>query len=259
MRDYYEVLGVRPDASLEEIKRAYKELARRDHPDKNPGSETAEEAFKELSGAYAVLSDPKTRVLYDVYGPAAFGQRRPAAASAWSGVGRATAEAPPPAVYLSAAEMAGGCAKVLPTPCPVCGGHGGNIDRACAACGGRGWNPAGPRVRIEVPPGVSPGDTLWGEALSGEAMDPIPFTVRARRLARSGSGATARTETTARAEAAAACDALGGARATVYRHRARRAGPMAPSPSRPRPPRALTPEEIEGRYLVFKDISKFEF
>src|SRR5512135_3604823 len=104
MRNYYDILGVQPDAALEEIKRAYKELARRDHPDRNPGSSTAEEAFKELSGAYAVLSDPKTRVLYDVYGPTAFQESRLHRPRPRGGIGTATVEAP--ALYLRVAEMA---------------------------------------------------------------------------------------------------------------------------------------------------------
>ncbi len=179
VRDYYEVLGVRPDASAEEIKRAYKELARRSHPDANPDSPTAEEAFKELSGAYAILSDPKTRVLYDVYGQAAFRGRRGRARRS----GAESPEAPAPVLYLSAAEMAGGCVKVLPLPCAACAGHGWRIGQTCTSCGGRGWSAPGPGVRIDVPAGVRPGDTLWGDTADGGA-DPIPFTVRLKRNAR---------------------------------------------------------------------------
>jgi molecular chaperone DnaJ len=67
-RDYYDVLGVARDADAVAIKAAYRSLAHRYHPDKNPGDQSAEEVFKELSEAYAVLSDPERRARYDRYG-----------------------------------------------------------------------------------------------------------------------------------------------------------------------------------------------
>ncbi len=69
-RDYYEVLGVNRNAAPEEIKRAYRKVALRYHPDKNPGDQAAEEKFKEASNAYDVLSDPEKRKIYDVRGHA---------------------------------------------------------------------------------------------------------------------------------------------------------------------------------------------
>src|SRR6516162_384253 len=70
--DYYEVLGVAKDATPEAIKKAYRGLARKHHPDVNPGDKTAEKKFKEVQQAYDILSDPEKRSLYDRYGTAAF-------------------------------------------------------------------------------------------------------------------------------------------------------------------------------------------
>ena len=67
-KDYYETLGIKRDASAEEIKSAYRRLAKKVHPDVNPGDKQAEEKFKELSEAYAVLSDDKRRAQYDRFG-----------------------------------------------------------------------------------------------------------------------------------------------------------------------------------------------
>ena len=73
-RDYYEVLGVDRNASDEEVKRAYRKLAVKFHPDKNPGDTHAEEQFKELGEAYDVLIDPDKRAAYNRFGHAAFAQ-----------------------------------------------------------------------------------------------------------------------------------------------------------------------------------------
>jgi molecular chaperone DnaJ len=76
-RDYYEILGISKSASLDEIKRAYREAALKHHPDRAPEAEkkVAEERFKEISEAYAVLSDPQKRALYDQYGHSGIDQR----------------------------------------------------------------------------------------------------------------------------------------------------------------------------------------
>ena len=71
-RDYYEVLGVSRDADDATIKKAYRKLAKKYHPDTNPGDKEAEAKFKEASEAYAVLSDAQKRKQYDQFGHAAF-------------------------------------------------------------------------------------------------------------------------------------------------------------------------------------------
>jgi len=71
-RDYYEVLGVPRSASLDDIKKAYRKLAKKYHPDVNPGDKEAEAKFKEINEAYSVLSDEEKRASYDRYGHAAF-------------------------------------------------------------------------------------------------------------------------------------------------------------------------------------------
>ncbi len=71
-RDYYEVLGVSRDVSADELKKAYRKLAVKFHPDKNPGDKTSEDKFKEVGEAYDILSDDQKRAAYDRYGHGAF-------------------------------------------------------------------------------------------------------------------------------------------------------------------------------------------
>jgi curved DNA-binding protein len=74
-RDYYDILGVNKKASDEEIKRAYRKMAMKYHPDRNPNKKEAEERFKEINEAYAVLSDKEKRKQYDTFGAEGFRQR----------------------------------------------------------------------------------------------------------------------------------------------------------------------------------------
>src|SRR5690606_37354361 len=72
-RDYYEVLEIAKSASADEIKKAYRKMALKYHPDKNPGDKSAEEKFKEAAEAYEVLSDANKKARYDQYGHAGLG------------------------------------------------------------------------------------------------------------------------------------------------------------------------------------------
>src|SRR5215813_6592946 len=153
-RDYYEVLGVERGAGEEEIKKTYRQLAVKFHPDKNPGDKSAEEKFKELGEAYEALSDPQKRAAYDQYGHAAFDPRQRAAGGAGAtgsifdeffGAGRSDphqAQRGDDLRYdleISFEEAAHGCEKEIsvtkPERCDVCHGSGaeaGSQTRTCA-------------------------------------------------------------------------------------------------------------------------------
>ena len=169
-RDYYEVLGVPKDADDAALKKAYRVLAKKYHPDANPGDKEAEAKFKEASEAYSVLSDPEKRRQYDQFGHAAFdggaggaggfggfdfsgadmgdifgdifggGRSR---SSQYNGPMRgANVRA---AIRLTFEEAVFGCEKeidmVLKDECTTCGGTGakpGTSPETCTKCGGKG-------------------------------------------------------------------------------------------------------------------------
>ena len=106
-KDYYEILGVKKSASAEEIRKAFRKLARKYHPDVNPGDKSAEEKFKALSEANDVLSDPKKRKIYDQVG--FYSDNIDAAtAEAYAGAGRRTAGGSPGGFSGGGAGRAGG-------------------------------------------------------------------------------------------------------------------------------------------------------
>lgn len=168
-RDYYEVLGVSKTSSDDEIKKAYRKLAKKYHPDMNPGDKEAEVKFKEASEAYAVLSDPDKRRQYDQFGHAAFeGGGAGAGGFDFSGMdmgdifgdifgdlfgggSRRASNGPRRGANLRASvrvtfeEAVFGCEKeieiVLKDQCPTCHGSGakpGTSPVNCSKCGGKG-------------------------------------------------------------------------------------------------------------------------
>ena len=173
-RDYYEVLGVSKDADDATLKKAYRQVAKKYHPDMNPGDAEAEKKFKEASEAYAVLSDPDKRRQYDQFGHAAFEGGAGGAGGfggfdfggadfsdifgdifgdLFGGGGRRGRGSQGPmkgmnirrSVRITFEEAVFGCEKeievVLKDPCPKCSGTGakpGTSPETCSKCGGKG-------------------------------------------------------------------------------------------------------------------------
>ena len=188
-RDYYEVLGISKGASEEEIKKAYKKLARKYHPDVNPGDKDAEEKFKEINEANAVLSDPEKKARYDQFGFAGVDPNYGAGGPGWGdgaagfdfgdlgdifgsffgggfgGFGGSTQRRNAPqrgesirvSVSISFTEAAFGCEKSVTIDrtesCPTCKGSGcaeGTTPEVCSECRGTGTV----QVRRQTPMGV---------------------------------------------------------------------------------------------------------
>lgn len=158
--DHYEVLGVSRNATREEVKRAYRRLARQHHPDANRGDPGAEERFKEVTRAYEVLSDPEKRQRYDMFGDeragaagfSDFGGISDLFSTFFGGVGGAQTRRGPARgadilaeVELTLEEAATGVEREVKTTtlveCPECAGSGaaeGTFPTRCSECGGMG-------------------------------------------------------------------------------------------------------------------------
>lgn len=167
-RDYYEVLGVQKNASDDEIKKAFRVLAKKYHPDMHPGDKEAEAKFKEAQEAYAVLSDADKRRQYDQFGHAAFEGSMGGGGFDFSGMdmsdifgdifgdffgGRRSGNSNGPrrganlraGVHITFEEACFGCEKelelTLKDECPTCHGSGarpGSNPETCTKCGGKG-------------------------------------------------------------------------------------------------------------------------
>ena len=176
-RDYYEILGVSKSSTSDEIKKAYRKVAMKFHPDRNPGDHTAEEKFKEAAEAYEVLSDSEKRAQYDRFGHSAFGPGRGGGFSGhgmnmddifsqfgdifgddmfgsfFSGGARSSSRRSRGTrgtnlrvrIKVNYEEMAKGTSKTIKVKkyivCNTCGGSGAkdkNSSQTCRTCGGNG-------------------------------------------------------------------------------------------------------------------------
>src|ERR671930_583909 len=151
-RDYYEVLGLSRGANEAEIKSAYRKLAVRYHPDKNPGDKEAEEKFKEAAEAYSVLSDAEQRARYDRFGHA--GVSSSAAGASWSAQGGGAGQVRYQQGFFSVART-----------CGQCRGAGRVIRTPCEACRGAGRVESEKQMEVKIPAGVETGSRL---RLAGE-------------------------------------------------------------------------------------------
>ncbi len=206
-KDYYKVLGVEKKASVDDIKKAFRKLARKYHPDVNPGDKRSEEKFKEINEAYEVLSDAEKRRKYDTLGPnwqdqfgfsSASGRRssnfrgsplnydsssgfsdffealfgRPTTAT------RRTGEDIEQRVEVTLQEAYAGGLRTFniqsTEACPICRGTRVVAGKSCVNCGGLGMIAHSKRIQVKIPAGVDNGSKIRvaGEGQPGSGGGP---------------------------------------------------------------------------------------
>ena len=209
-RDYYQMLGIRRDASKKEIRQAYRRLARKNHPDVNPGDKMAGERFKEINNAYEILSDPEKRVKYDRHGQgweyaarveeatrkAGFSGNRPGLGGIFDGRGGFESileglfsgirrqDGPTPGqnveyeVKVTLEEAYAGTSRWLKTQeeraCSSCRTSGRIAGATCHNCQGVGRLVRPHQLEVKIPPGVSTGSRvrIQGQGRLGQAGGP---------------------------------------------------------------------------------------
>lgn len=198
-RDFYEVLGVERGASEADLKKAYRRLAMKYHPDRNPGDKEAEDKFKEANEAYEVLSDASKRAAYDQYGHAGVDPNMGGGAGAgfggasfsdifgdvfsdFFGCKTCNGSGAKPGTTPVTCTTCGGIGQVrmqqgffsVQQTCPRCHGTGKMISDPCGSCHGQGRVEEQKTLSVKVPAGVDTGDRirLTGEGEAGSMGGP---------------------------------------------------------------------------------------
>ncbi len=207
-RDYYEVLGVQKGATDAEIKKAYRKLAKENHPDLHPDDKAAEARFKEINEAYEVLSDSGKRSRYDQFGfagvdpnygggglrtrltitfeEAAFGCEKDVSLDRVEECGECRGSGAAPGTSPETCSNCGGSGQVqqrrqtpmgvfaTTSPCPRCGGKGKIINTPCKSCGGSGQVRQRKTLKVTIPAGIDNGQivSLRGQGNAGKNGGP---------------------------------------------------------------------------------------